>query len=56
MSGLEQHGHATFLGELEFILPILETGGSKAQIKHKLNLEYNKWNSVHPGQYKSTVE
>lgn len=54
--GWEQHGHATFLNELEFILPILENGGSITQIKHKLNLEYNRWNSIHNGQKKSTVE
>ena len=56
MKRLEQHGHATFLNELDFILPILENGGSKTKIKNKLKLEYNRWDSNHPGQIKSTVE
>ena len=56
MSGLEQHGHATFLNELDFVLPILENGGAKTQVKHKLKLEYNRWNSIHQGQMRSTVE
>ena len=56
MSGLEQHGHATFIPELNFILPILEAGGSKAYIKKQLINQYKIWNQKHPGQIKSTIE
>ena len=34
MDGLEQHGNATFIPELEFVLPVLEAGGSKSDIKN----------------------
>lgn len=33
MEGLEQHGNATFIPELEFVLPVLEAGGSKSDKK-----------------------
>lgn len=56
MKGFEQHGHATYLNELDFILPILENGGSKTQIINKLKLEYNRWNSIHQGQKESIVK
>lgn len=56
MKGFEQHGHTTYLNELDFILPILENGGSKTQIINKLKLEYNRWNSIHQGQKESIVK
>ena len=30
---LDQHGNATFIPELEFVLPVLEAGGSKSDKK-----------------------
>lgn len=56
MDGLEQHKHATFVPELEFVLPILETGGSKADIKKQLIDKYQLWDRRHLGQMKTTVE
>ena len=56
MAGLEQHGNATFIPELEFVLPILEAGGSKSDIKKQLTNLYQQWNKKHLGQKTSTVE
>ena len=55
MEGLEQHGNATFIPDLEFVLPVLEAGGSKSDKKQLTNL-YEQWNKKHPGQIKSSVE
>lgn len=55
MEGLEQHGNATFIPDLEFVLPVLEAGGSKSDKKQLTNL-YEQWNKKHPGQIKSIVE
>ena len=33
MEGLKQHGNATFIPELKFVLPVLEAGGSKSDKK-----------------------
>lgn len=56
MDGLEQHGNATFIPELEFVLPVLEAGGPKSDIKKQLINLYQQWNQKHPIQIKSTVE
>ena len=56
MAGWEQHGNATFIPELEFVLPVLEAGGSKSDIKKQLTNLYQQWNKKHPEQIKSTVE
>ena len=56
MPGLNQHGNATFIPELEFVLPVLEAGGSKSDIKKRLTNLYQQWNNKHPGQFESTVE
>ena len=56
MPGLNQHGNATFIPELEFVLPVLEAGGSKSDIKKRLTNLYQQWNKKHPGQFESTVE
>lgn len=56
MLGLNQHGNATFIPELEFVLPVLEAGGSKSDIKKRLTNLYQQWNNKHPGQFESTVE
>ena len=56
MEGLDQHGNATFIPELEFVLPVLEAGGSKSDIKKQLINLYQQWNQKHPEQIKSTVE
>lgn len=56
MAGLNQHGNATFIPELEFVLPVLEAGGSKSDIKKRLTNLYQQWNNKHPGQFESTVE
>lgn len=49
MAGLEQHGNATFIPELEFVLLILEAGGSKSDIKKQLTNLYQQWNKKHLG-------
>lgn len=56
MVGFDQHGHETYIPELEFVLPIMEAGGSKNDIMQQLINLYNQWSQLHPNMEKSTVE
>ena len=54
-NGLNQHGNKSYISELKFVLPILEAGGSKSDIKSKLINTYRQWDKKHPNLLPSIV-
>lgn len=56
MAGWEQHGNASFIPELKFVLPVLVAGGSKSAIRNQLINLYQQWDKKHPEQIKSKVK
>ena len=53
--GIDQHCNESYAPDLKFVLPILEAGGSKSDVKSKLINTYRQWDKKHPNLSPTTI-